>query len=410
MKNYLIIIFTIFLISCNSENKDNQLSTKDSLIVITPQEQHIMDSVRKSNELIELINSYDIYPKIHYTQIILKTKSIKDSIYSIYGYSKKNLKRNKVFITLNRKESRYIRVGDTVIVPDTIISDKRAYSIFPQYFPKASHLNRLILVSNYYQCWAAFENGKQVYFAAANTGKERTPTYPGRYALVFKQKTRLSSTDSSWRMNYYYNFHPYAGMAFHEYEMPGYPASHACVRQFRSDAKWLYNWGKGVKVKDKKTVFLSGTPVVILGVPNYDRKRGGPWVDLISNKDSLLKLDFDPMQIEEARIPLSQIFADAQDWVPNRKYYLHSEDTLRARGVIREHVKLIESVNINKLKREKKAKALKDSINKINTIKKELIPQNDKNKTDLETIKQNLELLEQKKIKLKINKDSSEKR
>lgn len=423
MKRLITILLFLLILSCGEKANKEQIDNipKDTVPKITPEQQRIMDSTRAAKEREELIASYDEYPKIKYEQIILSTRKLRDSILKEYGYYKGNLDRNKVFITLNRKESSNLRVGDTIIVPDTIITDKRAYSVFPQFFPEAEYLDKLVLVSNYYQCWAAFENGKQVYFAAANTGKERTPTYPGRYALVFRQKTRLSSTDSSWRMNYYYNFHPYAGMAFHEYDMPGYPASHACVRQFRTDAKWLYEWGKGVKVDSSgKPIFLTGTPVIILGVPNYDRKRGGPWVDLPSNKDSLLTLDFDPMQVEEARIPLSQIFADAQDWVPNRDYYLHSEDTLRARGIIRDHVKLIESVNINKLNREKKAKAYQDSIRKLksDSISKapkdkpyediELIPQTKNNKTDLETIKQNLEFLEQKNIELK--KDTSEKR
>lgn len=422
MKNAIIILLALLVIACSEKSKEQEnLTPKDTIPKITPEQQRIMDSTRAAKEREELIASYDEFPEIKYERIILSTKKLRDSILKEYGYYKVNLDRNKVFITLNRKESSKLRVGDTIIVPDTIITDKRAYSVFPHFFPEAEYLDKLVLVSNYYQCWAAFENGKQVYFAAANTGKETTPTFPGRYALVFRQKTRLSSTDSSWRMNYYFNFHPYAGMAFHEYEMPGYPASHACVRQFRSDAKWLYDWGRGVRVDSSgKPIYLSGTPVVILGVPNYDRKRGGPWVDIPTNKDSLLKLNFDPMQIEEARIPLSQIFADAQDWVPNRDYYLHSEDTLRARGVIRDHVKLLESVNVNKLKREKKAKAYQDSIRKAksDSISKapkdqpyedvKLIPQNENNKTDLETIKQNLEFLEQKDIKVK--KDSTNKR
>lgn len=404
MKKILIILIAFLVYSCGEntkEEKDPNIK-RDTIPELSAEEIRLRDSIQKVKDREELIASYDKFPVINYKRIILKDKKTKDSIYKEYRYQKGNLDRNKVFITLNRKESRYLRVGDTVIVPDTIINDKRAYSVFPQYFPEAAYLNKVVIVSNYYQCWAAFENGEQVYFAAANTGKERTPTYPGRYGLVFRQKTRLSSTDSTWRMNYYYNFHPYAGMAFHEYEMPGYPASHACVRQFRSDAKWLYDWGRGVKVdSNRRPIFLSGTPVIILGVPNYDRKRGGPWVDLATNKDSLVTLDFDPMEVEEALIPISQIFADIQDWVPGRKRFLYAEDTLRARGVIREHVKLIGSVNINKKRREERAKAVADSIEKLkqNTIKLiDTKPQTEESKTNIDIIKEKLEMLDKKEV------------
>ena len=123
-----------------------------------------------------------------------------------------------------------------------------------------------------------------------------------------------------------------------------------------SDAEWLYNWGKGSKVENKKALWLSGTPVIILGVPDYSRRKGGPWSELKSNKERPLKLRFNPMEVEEAWIPLQQISADIQDWVPNRKRYKVSEDTLRARGVIASHVKLTPSVNFNKKEEKKKQK------------------------------------------------------
>jgi hypothetical protein len=175
--------------------------------------------------------------------------------------------------------------------------------------------------------------------------------------------------------------------------MPGRPVSHSCIRQFLSDAKWLYDWGKGVSVdSNKKQIWLSGTPVVIQDMFDYKRKTG-PWVDLTNNKEGRIKLYGDPMEVEEAYIPIKQIPEEIQSWIPNRKRYLVAEDTLRARGIIPEDVTLIESVNFNKKRREKKEKKLKEEIERarldsVNGVQ---------SSTDMNIISKKLEELEGKK-------------
>ena len=39
-----------------------------------------------------------------------------------------------------------------------------------------------------------------------------------------------------WQLNWYFNFHNFRGLAFHEFDLPGVPASHACVRLLARDA------------------------------------------------------------------------------------------------------------------------------------------------------------------------------
>lgn len=381
MKTILINIFLLLLLllSCTEEKGPKEpVINQDSL----DRAKRIEDSLA----VLQKIKDADIWPEIKYQRIVIKNKKMLDSVWREYRYTSKNQDRNRAFITINRKESNLLRVGDTIIVPDSIMVDMRAYSIFPHYFPQADTLSKLILVSNYYQCYAAYENGNLVRFAACNTGKEKTPTYPGRYSLVWRDRIRRSSLDSNWVLPFTFNFHRFAGNAFHQFTMPGYAASHSCVRQFMSDAEWLFNWGKQAKYVDRQPIPHSGTPVIILGVPDYDRKRGGPWTDLKSNKDKRIKLDFEPMGVEEALIPLSQIPEVSRPVLPDYKRYKYAEDTLRARGVIRPHVKLIPSINYNKERREKAAKAKRDSLEKLKQTEKE--------KTNIELIKKNLELLE----------------
>ena len=390
MNKYILIVSIAFFFSC-SEN--NNVEEADKTKSDTTQKIIEIDSCAL------VFEQLDTFPKINYQTTVIKDWKEYTELKSKYKYSKDNKEANKAFITLNRKEFRFVKVGDSVIVPDKIIGDMRAYSIFPPYYCDAKHLEKLIVVSNKYQCYAAYENGKLVRFAAANTGKEKTPTFPGRYALVWKDRIRKSSLDSTWVLPYTWNFHRYAGNAFHQFTMPGRAVSHSCVRQFMSDARWLYNWGSGVKVdSNRKQIWLSGTPVIITGMFDYDRKVG-PWLDLVDNKTGRIELKGDPMEVEEAYIPIQQIPEEIQGWIPNRKRYVAAEDTLIARGVIDSNIRLIPSVNFNKRRREREAKKRKDSIKNA---------QQSTQSTDIDLIKQNLEQLEGKEIDIK--KDSTEKK
>ena len=56
------------------------------------------------------------------------------------------------------------------------------------------------------------------------------------------------------------------GVSFHLFDLPGYPASHACVRLLLRDAQWLYGWGEQWKLDETgRVVVVTGTPVLILG-------------------------------------------------------------------------------------------------------------------------------------------------
>lgn len=384
MNKFLFALLFLFFVACTESDLPKDMSEEE---ITASKDKEEKDQCEK--KFVEL----DTFPTINYTTLVIEDSTQFADIKNKYRYSDSNMWANKIFITLNRKEMRFLRIGDTIVVPDIIVPDLRAYSIYPPYYCDAKDVPKLIVVSNKYQCYAAYENGVLVRFAAANTGKERTPTYPGRYALVWRDRLRKSSLDSNWVLPYTWNFHRYAGNAFHQFDMPGRPVSHSCIRQFLSDAKWLYEWGKGVSVdSNKKQIWLSGTPVVIQEMFDYKRKTG-PWVDLANNKDGRIKLFGDPMQVEEAYIPIKQIPEEIQSWIPNRQRYLVAEDTLRARGIIPDYVTLIESVNFNKRRRDKKEKKLQEQIenarlDSINGIQ---------SSTDMDIISKKLEELEGKK-------------
>ena len=324
------------------------------------------DSLRNDSLLrIKMMKELDTFPKIHYQQVLIKDNAHRAKLIKEFAYISSSPAKNKSFLTLNRKELRFLHVGDTAIIPDKYYENMIAYSLFPQYYHGAKDLKKLIMVSTKWQCYGCYEYGKLTRFAAINSGKEKTPSYPGRYALVWKQLERKSSLDETWIMPFTFNFHRYAGSAFHQFDMPGYPASHSCIRQFGDDAKWLYYWGKGAKYDSNRVpIPFSGTPVVILDVYDFANYKYKIWRKLTSNKDVIIDLPPNPMTVEEALIPIMQIPKEVRGILPNRKKYLYAEDSLRARGIIRKDVQLIYSVNFNVLRKEKEAKKKKDSVKK----------------------------------------------
>lgn len=312
-----------------------------------------IDSIARADTLAK----YDsLYPKINYKKIKIKNYKHLLEILGEYKKTKENPEGRKVLITLNRQETRFLRIGEEIVLPDTIVNDMRAYSLFPQFYWGARDIPKLLMVSNKMQCYGGYEYGRLVRFAATNTGKERTPTFPGRYALVWKKEKHRSSLDSNWVMPYTWNFHAQAGNAFHQFSMPGRPVSHSCCRQFMDDARWLFYWGRGRKLdSNRKPIPMSGTPVILIDIFDFSRRAGGPWLDLKSNKDLALELPEKPMEVEEALIPYCQIPDGAKGSLRNRKRFIHAEDTLRARGIIRPHVKLIHTFNYNDHRRKQAA-------------------------------------------------------
>jgi hypothetical protein len=258
----------------------------------------------------------------------------------------------RAFTTVNRKDLHYFRVGDTIIIPSVLSPNLTDYSVFPDVYPAAESIPKIIMVSNAWQSYACYEYGKLVRFAACNTGEERKATFPGKYALNWRSILRKSSLNSSWILPYTWNFHLHAGSAFHQFDMPGRPVSHSCIRQFRDDARWLFYWGEGAKRDSVKRRYIpySGTPVIIIDMFDFTRRKGGPWWDILDNTFKIT-LPNDPLNFEEAWIPISQIPHSARGGLPNKDRYIAAEDTLRMRGIIRDGVKLRASIQYSKRKK-----------------------------------------------------------
>ncbi|MEM6328546.1 MAG: L,D-transpeptidase [Bacteroidota bacterium] len=189
---------------------------------------------------------------------------------------------------MNRVYLSDLRIGDTLVVPNHLDLDPRAYAPFPRRYDGAASFDKLFVIHKGVQAWAAYENGNLERWGLANTGAVDSRTPAGRYNFNWKELDRISTLSppgERWRMRWVFNFHLERGIHVHQYRMPiGQPASHGCVRLITQDAKWIYDWAdgwrttagtaeRGLPSADGR-ILEQGTTVLVLG--DGDEPTGAP--------------------------------------------------------------------------------------------------------------------------------------
>jgi hypothetical protein len=181
---------------------------------------------------------------------------------------------------LNRRDVVHLARLTEIIVPDVLLEewpeDELSYSPLPASWPWAEGMAKAIVVHQKAQLFGAYEYGRLVRWGGVSTGRQETPTPAGVYNLTWKSKSRRSTDNDAWLLKWYFNFINSRGISFHEFDLPGHPASHACVRLLPRDAMWLYGWGEQWRLSpDGKTVATPGSTVVIDG--DVDFRNPSPW-------------------------------------------------------------------------------------------------------------------------------------
>lgn len=206
-----------------------------------------------------------------------------------------------IILALNRIDRKNLKRRDTLIVPDTIVTDHRYYSPFPVKFEDAFEIPKLILVSQRVQAFAVYQLGNLILWGPTSTGKKEAPTPNGLFHTNWKSKETISTIDDEWILKWYFNLDNFEGVSLHQYEMPGYPASHSCVRFYEKDAEWIYNWAdQWIVTADEESILAYGTPVIIFDEYDYDSPK--PWKELVS----------DP---ENAKVSLNEIEDELDDYL-----------------------------------------------------------------------------------------------
>jgi len=209
--------------------------------------------------------------------------------------------RFAIVLKVNRLDLDHVRDRDSLIVPDSTL---RFFDIspFPRELPAHRDLKKLLLVSLRVQAFAAFDSGALARWGPTSSGRESLPTPEGLYHTNWKDKERVSTFNEEWELKWYINLQNFVGISLHQYELPGYPASHACVRLHEDDAQWLYDWADQWKLdKDPRRILRHGTPVVIFGKFAYHRR--APWRRL--NVDSAA-----------TDVPMEEIEKALAAWLP----------------------------------------------------------------------------------------------
>ncbi|MBI4266607.1 MAG: L,D-transpeptidase [Acidobacteria bacterium] len=179
---------------------------------------------------------------------------------------------------LNRADAVHLPKQTHLVLPSVWHDDELQYSPFPTRYPAAAHLPKLLVVDKAAQAFAAYERGRLLRWGPVSSGRRTSPTPSGWFHLNWRSPGRHSTVNSKWYMKQYFNFDNAQGLALHAYVLPGYPASHACIRLLVRDAIWIYDWGDGWTLDRRGQVVEQGTPLLVLGEYAFDAEP--PWRSL----------------------------------------------------------------------------------------------------------------------------------
>lgn len=201
-----------------------------------------------------------------------------DSIY--------NNEEKRIIYALNRIEAVRVSAGSVLLIPDSLSTDLNFYAPFPKQLDLLDSIPKSVLIAQRIQAFALYENGRLIKWGPVSSGKQSTPTPNGLHYGNYKAQRKVSTVNSSWILPFYFNFMNFDGVGVHQYLLPGFPASHACVRLDMDDAKYIYDWAVQWKLDSRgRTIEKNGTPFMVFG--DYDfAAETPPWMALASDPEA----------------------------------------------------------------------------------------------------------------------------
>lgn len=246
-------------------------------------------------------------PEIYYRLDSIADQITLDSFHTRYTEEEK-----KIIFALNRMDAWRLDAGDKIIIPDSLVNNFLMYSPFPRELDILDSIPKAVLISQRVQGIALYEAGKLVRWGPISSGKKSTPTPNGLHYGNYKAKRKVSTVNKDWLLPYYFNFMNFEGVGVHQYAMPGYPASHACVRLLQEDAQFIYDWADQWALDEKEQVVLkNGTPFMVFG--NYDFDADVPWLNLATDHRSNFLL---PEELDTLRSYVERYYRDQRNFPP----------------------------------------------------------------------------------------------
>jgi len=280
---FYTLLFALLLTGCKKDNEkmdDQQQGTSSG----TLSDDKKSDSVATKAEVKESVppamqenGFYNAFP-------IPKDKKLRDSLYAIF--SKKYTERERyAILALNRLDSKSKWNSDTLVVPAKIDTTLMAYSPFPMQLDVLSDVKKFVVFSYPIQAYAVYSNGSLVKWGPTSMGKKTAQTTRGLMFANWKKKLAISTVKSEWKLPYNFNIHNTGGIGWHQYDLPGYPASHSCLRLLMKDAIWLYNYADTwILNPGGATKKANGTPVIVFG--DYPWGKRKPWRNLLNDPNA----------------------------------------------------------------------------------------------------------------------------
>jgi hypothetical protein len=190
-----------------------------------------------------------------------------------------------IVYAVNRTDAQNLKNLDSIVVPNDSSGDIAYYLPFPFEIPYLKEIDKIIYFSYSTQTFGAYEHGELVYTGPTNMGREKDQTPTGLFFTNWKAEQTTSTFNDEWDLKWNFNIENKLGVGWHQYELPGYPASHSCMRLQEKDAKYLYEWADEWELKDDENVKVKGTPVIVFGAYVFGKPK--PWYQLVSSPNSL---------------------------------------------------------------------------------------------------------------------------
>lgn len=203
-----------------------------------------------------------------------------------------------IAFAVNRTDKANFTKMDSVVIPKDMSGDIAAYLPFPLEVPSLKEVNKIILFSYRTQTFATYENGELIYTGPTNMGRKKDPTPTGLFYTNWKAEQTTSTFNDEWDLRWNFNIANKMGVGWHQYSLPGYPASHSCLRLQEKDARYLYEWADQWVLSDNDSIEVKGTPVLVFG--SYDFEGSKPWLQLVRSPHAL---DISKNEIEKQMTP-----------------------------------------------------------------------------------------------------------
>lgn len=220
----------------------------------------------------------------------------------------KDSKKMRIAVAVNRTDRENFAQMDTVIVPVDMTGDLEFYLPFPINVPFLKDIDKIIYFSYPTQTFATYENGELIYTGPTNMGRKQDQTPTGLFYANWKAEETISTFNDEWDLRWNFNVENLLGVGWHQYSLPGYPASHSCMRLQEKDARYLYEWADQWVLTGKDSVLVKGTPVIVFGSYDFDAPK--PWLQLIENPKAL---DITVDEMENQTAPFLKLILAEQE-------------------------------------------------------------------------------------------------